>query len=136
MSVVSELEVLSEQQCGELLARRSLGRIAFSLDGQQEIFPVNYAADGSVVVLRTAEGTKLHDAILQRVAFEVDGWDAATGVGWSVVVQGIAQEVTRGLDPFSAALRTLPVFPLAPGKRECWIAIYPSAVSGRRFRLP
>lgn len=136
MSPVSELEVLSEQQCSELLARRNLGRIALLLDGQQEIFPVNYATDGTVVVLRTAAGTKLHEAVMQTVAFEVDDWNPVSGVGWSVVVKGVAHEITSGLDPFSAAFRSLPVFPLAPGKRECWIAVYPSGVSGRRFRLP
>lgn len=136
MSRVSELEVLSERHCRDLLARRNLGRISFSVDGQPEIFPVNYAVDGSIVVLRTAEGTLLESAFMQKVAFEVDDWDPAAGIGWSVVVKGIAHEISEGLDPFSAAFRALPVFPLAPGKRERWIAIYPSGLTGRRFRLP
>lgn len=128
------LEVLSEDQCRELLASRNVGRIAFSVGDQPEIFPVNYAADGITVVFRTASDTKLQMAILARVAFEVDGWDPDTGVGWSVVLKGVAEEITTGIDPFSAALRERPVYPLAPGIRESWIAIYPSEVSGRRFR--
>ncbi|HMJ39646.1 MAG TPA: pyridoxamine 5'-phosphate oxidase family protein [Verrucomicrobiae bacterium] len=129
------LEVLSESQCRELLASRDLGRIAFSIGGQPEILPINYAADGSVVVFRTAPDTIMLRALNTRVAFEVDGWDPQTRVGWSVVLKGIAEEVSSGIDPFSAALRERPVFPLAPGSRERWIAIYPAEISGRRFRL-
>jgi len=128
------IEVLSEQQCRELLASQDLGRIAFSIDDQPEIFPVNYVADGTVVVFRTASDNRLQQAVLRRVAFEVDGWDSNTTVAWSVVVKGVAEDVTTGIDPFSAALRERQVFPLAPGLREHWIAVYPSEVSGRRFR--
>lgn len=128
------LEILSEFQCTELLASRDLGRIAFSIEDQPEILPINYATDGSIVVFRTASGTRLEEAVKRRVAFEVDSWDPDTGIGWSVVVKGIAQEVTTGIDPFAAALRQRPVYPLAPGEREEWIAVYPSEISGRRFR--
>lgn len=131
-----DIEVLSEEQCQELLARRNLGRMAFSVNGQPEILPVNYASDGSIVVLRTAEGTAILSAATQMVAFEIDDWEPRSGVGWSVVVKGVAQEISSGLDPFATALRRLPVVPLAPGKRERWMAIYPSSVSGRRFRAP
>lgn len=127
------IEELSEHQCRELLASKDLGRIAFSIGDQPEIFPINYAADGSVVVFRTASGTELQSAVMTRVAFEVDDWDADGQVGWSVVLKGIAQEVTTGIDPFSAALRERRVSPLAPGERVQWIAIYPSEITGRRF---
>jgi nitroimidazol reductase NimA-like FMN-containing flavoprotein (pyridoxamine 5'-phosphate oxidase superfamily) len=127
------LEVLSESQCSELLASRDIGRIAFLVGDEPEIFPINYAVDGTVVVFRTAAEAKLRQAVMHRVAFEVDGWDPNTRVGWSVVLKGVAQEVTRALDPFAAALRERPVYPLAPGEREQWIAVYPSEISGRRF---
>jgi uncharacterized protein len=128
------IEVLSEDQCRELLASRDLGRIAFSIGEQPEIFPINYAADGLAVVFRTASDTKLQMAIMARVAFEIDDWNPDTKIGWSVVLKGVAEEVTTGIDPFSAALRERPVFSLAPGVRESWIAVYPSEISGRRFR--
>lgn len=130
------LEVLSEEQCRELLARRSLGRISFAVGDQPEILPVNYSADGSVIVFRTAHGSRLEDSVKRRVAFEIDDWDPETGIGWSVVVKGVAEEITSGIDPFAAALRTHPVVALAPGKRESWIAVYASEISGRRFRQP
>jgi hypothetical protein len=127
------LEILSEQQCHELLSSRDLGRIAFPLGEDTEIFPVNYSTDGTIVVFRTGTGTKLDQSTVTRVAFEVDEWDAARKVGWSVVLKGVAQEVTRGIDPFATALRSRPVVPLAPGEHDYWIAIYPATISGRRF---
>jgi len=130
----SGLEILSEQQCCELLASRDLGRIAFRVEDEIEIFPVNYSTDGTIVVFRTGVGTKLAHSTVTRVAFEVDEWDSANKVGWSVVLKGVAQEVTRGSDPFAAALRTRPVVPLAPGEHDYWIAVYPAHISGRRFR--
>ena len=126
-------ETLNEQQCQLLLGSKDIGRIAFSVHGEPEVFPVNYAADGSTVVFRTGEGTKLQLAVMLRVAFEVDDWDPATGIGWSVVVKGVAQGITSGIDPFAIALRGRQVAPLAPGTREYWIAIYPSEITGRRF---
>jgi len=129
-----EMEVLSELQCVELLASADLGRIGLAIDGQPEIFPINYASDGKVVVFRTARGTRPDQATVGRIAFEVDSWDARTGVGWSVLLKGVAQEVTKGKDPFASTLRERPVRPLAPGERELWIAVYPAEISGRRFR--
>jgi hypothetical protein len=129
------LEVLSEDECRELLASRDLGRIAFPAGSEIEIFPVNYSTDGTIVVFRTGTGTKLAQSTVARVAFEVDDWDAETKVGWSVVLKGVAQEVTLGSDPFTTALRARPVFPLAPGEHGYWIAIYPAEISGRRFRV-
>lgn len=129
------IEVLSEDTCRELLASRDLGRIAFAVGEDTEIFPVNYSIDGTIVVFRTGAGTKLTQSTLSRVAFEVDDWDAGNKVGWSVVLKGVAQEVTAGTDPFSTGLRTRPVVSVAPGEHDYWVAIYPASISGRRFRM-
>ncbi len=128
------IEILDEQQCQLLLTSKDIGRIAFEVDGVPEIFPVNYVADRSTIVFRTAEGTKLQQAVMLRVAFEVDDWDPTRGVGWSVVIKGVAQEIATGIDLFAKALRSRPVVPLAPGTREYWMAVYPSEITGRRFR--
>ena len=129
------LEVLDEHQCLQYLHSGSLGRVAFTIDDELEIFPVNYACDGSIVVYRTARGTRLERGPRDRVAFEVDGWDSNQHQGWSVVLKGVALDVTSGIDPFSKALRERNVVPLAPGNRERWMAIYPAAITGRRFRV-
>jgi hypothetical protein len=94
---------------------------------------VNYAPAGEIVVFRTGSLTRLQRSPRLQVTFEVDSWDPATGVGWSVLLKGMAREVTAGTDLYSVALRQCGVQPLAPGKREHWIAIYPSEITGRRF---
>ena len=129
------MEVLDEHYCLEYLHGSSLGRVAFLYGDEIDIFPVNYACDGSIVVYRTAAGTLLERAPRVRVAFEVDGWDAGRRMGWSVVLKGVALDVTQGDDPFSRSLRERKVVPLAPGRRERWIAIYPAQITGRRFRI-
>jgi nitroimidazol reductase NimA-like FMN-containing flavoprotein (pyridoxamine 5'-phosphate oxidase superfamily) len=127
------MEILTEEQCVQLLELHDLGRVAVALGGQPEVFPVNYATDGKIVVFRTARGTKLDRSTEGRIAFEVDDWDPMSGTGWSVMLKGVAEEVKEGADPFAGSLRSRHVTPLAPGQRTLWIAIYPSEISGRRF---
>ena len=131
----AEVEILSEEECLRLLRSRSLGRVALIDDGRPAILPVNYAADDRAVVIRTAPGTKLRSAPMSAVAFEVDEVDAGRGVAWSVVVQGVAYEITHALDRLSEDLRRLVVTPMAPGERSHWMAIIRSDISGRRFPL-
>ena len=52
-----ELEELSETECLKLLSRHSLGRVGVVVDGQPQIFPVNYALKERLIVFRTAPGT-------------------------------------------------------------------------------
>ena len=92
--------ILSDHECWELMAGVTLGRLVTSVDGQPEIFPVNYVVQHRTVLFRTAEGTKLvSTAINNHVLFEVD--DHNVGEGWSVIVRGRARslrtnEQTRG----------------------------------------
>ena len=130
----SQLEEISEPECRDLLASHQLGRLAITVEGQPQIFPINYALNEQVVVFRTAPGTKLTFAPMSKVAIEIDEFDAATRGGWSVVVQGTAHEVTDAIDRASEAARRLPVSPVAPGEKEHWVAIWPETITGRRFR--
>lgn len=131
---VGALEEIAEAECLEILDGNSLGRIALVVRNQPLIFPVNYAMSGRVVVFRTASGTKLFNAPEAMVAFEVDGYDEATGVGWSVMVQGIAQEATEMSDAISWAAHAVSPEPLAPGTKPYLVAIAPAKITGRRFR--
>jgi len=132
--VAEVVEVLDEHRCLEYLHSATLGRVAFRSGEDVDIFPVNFACDGSIVVYRTAAGTRLANAPRDHVSFEADGWDSQRQVGWSVVLKGIVLDVTAGNDPFSKSLRERKVVPLAPGRRERWLAVYPSSMTGRRFR--
>jgi uncharacterized protein len=129
------IETLSTDECFLLLKSRELGRIAFNIEDQPEVFPINYAMEGQIVVFRTAPGTKLDFVPMARLAFEVDDWDPKLGIGWSVVVKGLAEEVTRNLGRAAEHIRKAPVHPVAPGERWRWLAIRPSEVSGRRFQV-
>ena len=45
-----QLQVLSEEECTNLLKRHRLGRIRFRTAGSQSVLPVNYCFDGRNVV--------------------------------------------------------------------------------------
>ncbi len=131
----ADIEILSEAECLDLLQSHSVGRIALIDHDQPLIFPVNYAADDRAVVFRTAPGMKLTEAPMSKVAFEIDEVDTAAGTAWSVMVQGVAYEITSTLDRLSERLRELVVEPMAPGERKNWVAVMRREISGRRFRL-
>jgi nitroimidazol reductase NimA-like FMN-containing flavoprotein (pyridoxamine 5'-phosphate oxidase superfamily) len=126
---------LSKSECFELLAREHLGRVAFVDDRGPIVFPVNFVLDRHMVLFRTDAGTKLGAASRgSRVAFEVDGTDAAAHTGWSVLIRGEAVEVT---DPAELArLRKLPLDPWAPGAKTHYVRILPAVLTGRRISAP
>ena len=130
------VQVLAEDECLLLLNTREVGRIAFEFKGRIEIFPVNYGVDGAVIVFRTSPGTKLEAVPKTAVAFEVDSWDSESGIGWSVIARGRAEEVTNNIGRVAEHLRWVPVHPVAPGERWHWLAIKPTEITGRRFRVP
>jgi len=131
----AELEEIREEECLEILARHSLGRIAVVIDGQPQIFPVNYAINGRIISIRTAAGSKLWYAPDSKVAFEIDDHDSSAGAGWSVMVKGVAVDATDSFDDVSWAARGVAPRPLAPGSKPYRIAIEPSEITGRRFRV-
>ena len=125
---------LTKGECFELLAREQLGRVAVVDDRGPIVLPVNFVLDRHMVVFRTDEGTKLDAAIRgSRVAFEIDGTDAAAHTGWSVMVRGEAVEVT---DPAELArLRRLRLSPWAPGAKNRYVRILPAKLTGRRISV-
>ena len=129
-----DLEIISDQECVNLLRSHQLGRIALAgPDRDPLIFPVNYFFDEGVVVFRTDPGTKLDLAPGARVSFEIDGWEPDDGSGWSVVVKGICHDITAPDDARSERMHYWPVKPTAPGAKEHWIGIWANEISGRRF---
>lgn len=85
------LRVLDMESCLDRLRRTPVGRIAFELDGEITVLPVVHTLDGLDICFRTSGDTKLEVALEHdRVAYEVDHWDAGARSGWSVLVQGTA----------------------------------------------
>ena len=129
----SHIEVIDRDECVRLLRTQVVGRIAFVSGRDADVLPVNYALDGDAVVLATATGSKLWSAERGPVAFEVDDTDPATRSGWSVVVHGLAQEITELDAPgLVARLRALPLNPWAGGERPHLVRIAPQTITGRR----
>ncbi|HUN31831.1 MAG TPA: pyridoxamine 5'-phosphate oxidase family protein [Trebonia sp.] len=132
------LEELDEPTCLELISRGGIGRIGYTASQfGLVILPVNYALHEGAVVLRTVEHGPLDEELRtgiqgaeQKVAFEIDEFDLAKRVGWSVLIQGPAHHVTG--DEWGTVVQAA-VQPIAPGKRELFIRIVPSRITGRRI---
>lgn len=121
---------LSTDECWDLLPTSDLGRLAVSVGGAPDIFPVNYVVDGRSLLFRTAEGTKLLElTINSTVAFEADGWDDDTA--WSVVARGNARVLELQDEIFRAD--TLPLRPWTPTLKYRYVRITPDVVTGRRI---
>ena len=133
--LVATLSPVPEVECWQLLASSEVGRVGLLVRGRPEVLPVNYILDGENVVFRSAEGTVLDQAASTVVAFEVDRVDEATHASWSVLVQGVAEDISDAIDANSERIRRLSLVTWAPGTRHRWLRIQPDKVTGRRLRL-
>ncbi|MDL9937140.1 pyridoxamine 5'-phosphate oxidase family protein [Gordonia sp. ABSL1-1] len=128
--VDNPVKVLSSEESWQRLAGAELGRIATSFGGRPDIFPVNFHADPSRILFRSAEGTKLYEiAANEHVAFEADGHDAEGG--WSVIAKGTAHVLTSHRE--IEAADELPLRPWIPTHKFIYVQIDVSEISGREF---
>ena len=123
---------LRRDECEALLASARVGRLAFVVAGWPTVLPVNYRLDGGDVVFRTGEGGKLLAVSgAARVAFQVDAFDTMYQSGWSVLLHGVAAEITDpgelGREEWSE-LRAW-----AGGPKQHLVRISVLEVSGRRL---
>jgi nitroimidazol reductase NimA-like FMN-containing flavoprotein (pyridoxamine 5'-phosphate oxidase superfamily) len=126
------LTILPEDESWHLLASMALGRLVTCLAGQPEIFPVNYVVQRKTVLFRTAEGTKLHSAVINnRVAFEAD--EHGLSEGWSVIVKGRAQVLTTSAEVQEAERGQL--LSWTSMVKRSYVRVFPAEISGRRFRF-
>lgn len=128
------MHLLTSAECYQLLAGHEIGRLALHAERYPLIFPVNYALDGSTVIIRTHAGTILRAAEHANVTFEVDDIDRLRRIGWSVLVRGQAEEVGEGhRAELVARTHAAGVEPWAPGDKGHWLRIIPHEISGRRI---
>jgi nitroimidazol reductase NimA-like FMN-containing flavoprotein (pyridoxamine 5'-phosphate oxidase superfamily) len=127
------LRVMDLEECLARLRSLTVGRVAFTANGDLTILPVTYLLDGLGVSFLTTYGSKLQVAVDGgRMAFEVDEADPETKTGWSVLLQGSATIVddaprVRDLDA------RLPG-PWAPAETPLsWVHLRPDSVSGREI---
>lgn len=133
---------LDDEECWDLLADEEVGRLAVSIGNHPDIFPINYVVDAGddatsrprSIVFRTAAGTKLAAAVLgEAVAFEIDGYNAALGDAWSVVVKGTARQIEHMIEYYEA--EELPLFPWHAGPKYDFVRIEVDEITGRRFQV-
>jgi len=126
------ITILSESESWNLLSNVALGRLVTSVDGQPEIFPVNFVVQRRTVLFRTAEGTKLFSAVMNnRVAFEAD--DHNVSEGWSVIVKGTAKVLYTTAEEEEAERAQL--LPWTATLKRRYVRVSPSEITGRRFRF-
>lgn len=130
----SDLVELGREECLRLLAQGTVGRVVVLTPGGTPVIrPVNYVMDdvSQSVVFRCREGTKLVSLLrAARAWFEVDEIDHAGRAGWSVVIGGVTEAVTRPADV--RRLEGLALESWVAGPEAEWIRIRARVVSGRR----
>lgn len=126
------IEGLSRDECMTLLETASVGRVGVSVGAIPAVLPVNYVMDGDTIVFRTVPGTKLDAALTNSVvAFEADSFDPSHETGWSVLVRGIAREITD--EHALTRVRRLPLQSWAfNGDADRWVSVDAELVTGRR----
>ncbi|MBG6180948.1 pyridoxamine 5'-phosphate oxidase family protein [Arthrobacter sp. CAN_A1] len=123
---------LSVEDSWRVLERNQHGRLAVSVLGDPDIYPLNFLAHDRKLLFRTNPGTKLAElTVNNRVAFEVDEINAAEAR--SVVVKGVA----RVIDAQSEIDRVdqLPLKPWIPTRKYTYVEIIPTNIHGRHFQL-
>ena len=121
-------------ECIRRLGVHHVGRLAVVVGHYPQVFPVNYRLDDDIVVFRTHLGTKLLAAHHANVSFQVDLIDESTHSGWSVLVLGMAEDVTDHTGDLAAdRSRLLDVAPWAPGDKSRVVRIIPAHVTGREL---
>jgi hypothetical protein len=113
-----ELVELDEAQCRELLLSTHVGRLAYATSDGPRVIPMSYVIVGDHLIFRTDAGNEAARCSRgHTVAFEVDRADETRHGGWSVLVVGLAEELSvdllRGLDlgrtpnPYPRGMRSL-----------------------------
>ena len=128
----SQLEPLSDEDCLRYLREATVGRIAFVIDGDPVVFPVNYrlveSSPRPLLAMRTRPGNVIEQAPTS-VAFEIDSIDHLRHQGWSVLVRG---ELLRATATSEKLLeRYDPDSWLAD--REALLFIEPWSITGRKL---
>ena len=128
------LEELTVAESLLLLGSVPVGRVVFTHRALPAIRPVSHLLAADRIIFRASLGAAITAAAGDEdgtvVAFEADQIDAASRIGWSVVVVGRACRVTCGAeaDHYRQALH-----PWAPGPMDDIIAIRTDLVTGLRL---
>lgn len=132
--MTTELTRLDRDECLTRVAQAVVGRVAVIDGATPVILPVNFALDGEAVVFRTDPGLKLSAGPRSPASFEVDDIDPKTRSGWSVVMTGHLEEVTRYDARTWKRVMAMPIDPWAGGEKAHWMRLVPTRITGREVR--
>ena len=126
----SHLRDIDKDECLELLAGHTVGRVAYCDDLGPVVLPVNYVLDHETVLIQISPHSKLAAHLRSaRASFEIDDFDDYNQTGWSVLVRGNAAYAEAadlpGVDDRPIAW--------AEGQRTLHVRITPHDISGRRL---
>jgi nitroimidazol reductase NimA-like FMN-containing flavoprotein (pyridoxamine 5'-phosphate oxidase superfamily) len=119
------VHILSPDECLARLSTANVGRVGFVTGQGLQILPLNYRATADAITLSTTPNGSLSQLAEMgaAVTLEADEHDSATGLVWSVMVQGTVSKIPRATtrqpvtadlvdswpgDQFSEALRFTP----------------------------
>jgi nitroimidazol reductase NimA-like FMN-containing flavoprotein (pyridoxamine 5'-phosphate oxidase superfamily) len=132
------IEGLGTEECLRLISPGGIGRIAYQGRFGPAVLPVNYRLHEGAILFRTAEHSPMDEDLRTGitsadylVAFEIDEFDLAGRLGWSVLIQGPAHRVESEEERAADALTGVEPWP--GGERELFVRIVPSRITGRRI---
>ncbi len=128
------LEVLSRQDCLDLLASVAIGRLVFTDRALPAVQPVAFALHDGGVVVRLAEGSPALAAGDGIVAFEIDNLAHDLREGWTVTVVGHAHEVRDR--EWLGRLAELRLPSRGEGVTDRYLVITIEVVTGTRIPMP
>ena len=130
MSDDFRIEQMSTDECWEILDRERFGRLAVAVQGEPDIFPINFLVDNGALLMRTAPGTKLTELVINAaVAVEADG--RSGDEAWSVIVKGLARMVDSFSETYADDEKPLETW--LPSDKPIYVEITVRDISGRRF---
>ncbi|NED98517.1 pyridoxamine 5'-phosphate oxidase family protein [Phytoactinopolyspora alkaliphila] len=98
MTADRHLVPIGREEALRLLGKVPFGRIVFTAQALPAIRPVNHIVDDDCLIIRSHLGAAIsapgQDAAGIVVAYQADHIDPDKGVGWSVVVTGMARPLS------------------------------------------
>ena len=126
-------ELLSRDECLSLLPSSRVGRVGVSIGAIPAILPVNFLPLGDSVLFRTSGASELFRACVGSVvAFEVDDHTDAGLFCWTILMQGVAIEITDATELRRARLAWLEAWHLGE-RADRFVVVPPTILSGMRF---
>jgi nitroimidazol reductase NimA-like FMN-containing flavoprotein (pyridoxamine 5'-phosphate oxidase superfamily) len=132
-------EQLDEAGSLQLISPGGIGRLAYASARGPVVIPVNYGLYEGTIVFRTAQDSPTNEDLRTGiagaeyvVAFEVDRVDSVSRDGWSVFIQGRAHHVDSETERALILESGVEAWPSGPSEQV--VRIFPTLISGRRFR--